>query len=229
MRRGIAGLLPLLLLCQWCSAQKRNNNWVMGMNMWVSFNTGTFELLPMSYQPSDRSGCISDTAGNFLILADSLGVHDALFNVMPGGDAATLDWGYSQSNFMILPKPGAPDNYIVLVNSREDQKRAGWVEVDMSQNGGLGAVISPGTTWYMDSTTSTLAAITPANGMDYWIVQHEDGTDEFYSFLLTAAGVDPVPVITRSGTDFLPTPSAPSTSMDFWGPMRLSAMENCWP
>src|SRR5262245_53795502 len=112
-------------------AQKRNNNWVFGQRSWITFNGPIPDTLPLSYRPSWRNASMSDTAGNFLMMVDDHGIHNGLFGLMPNGSASSLGYSADQSNYLILPKPGAPDNYTVLVNQREDQKRAGWFEVDM--------------------------------------------------------------------------------------------------
>ena len=205
-----------LLLC----AQKRNNNWVFGARGWLSFNGFTPDTLPLPYAPGWRNASISDTAGNFLMVVDEIGVHNALFGVMPGGGATDLGLSGEQAGYLILPKPEAPGHYVLLVNQREDLKRAGWFEVDMALDGGLGAVVG-GITWYMDSCTAKLNATPHGNGSDYWILQHEDGTDEFQAYQLTSAGVVPVPVASHAGSDFVITGS-PSNSADFWGEMKFN-------
>ncbi|MEO8067361.1 MAG: hypothetical protein ABI599_06680 [Flavobacteriales bacterium] len=199
--------------------QARNNNWVFA-NKWLSFNNGTTALLPLAYQPSFRNACISDTAGNFLLLVDDRGIRDNAFGLMPSGTSSDLGYNGEQGNYLVLPEPGDPQGYVVLVNSREDLKRAGAVEVDMSLNAGLGAVSAP-MQWYMDSTTAKLAATPHGNGTDYWILQHEDGTDEFQAYQLTTTGVDPTPVISHVGTLFQPSDTS-AANADFWGPMKFN-------
>ncbi|MEO8066308.1 MAG: hypothetical protein ABI599_01320 [Flavobacteriales bacterium] len=205
--------------CMLAQGQARNNNWVFA-NKWLSFNNDTTTLPPLAYHPSFRNACISDTAGNFLLLVDDNGVRDNTFGLMPNGTAADLGYSGEQGNYLVLPKPGDPQGYVVMVNSREDLKRAGVVEVNMSLNGGLGAVSMP-LQWYMDSTTAKLAATPHGNGTDYWILQHEDGTNEFHAYQLTTTGVDPTPVISHVGTPFQPSDTS-AANADFWGPMKFN-------
>ncbi len=202
------------------NGQARNNNWLFGTHTWLTFNNGTATVQPLAYHPSFRAASMSDTLGNFLMLVDDSGVRDAMFGLMPGGAAADLGYAGEQGNYLILPKPGNPQAYVVLVNSREDLHRAGAVEVDMSLNGGLGAVSTP-MYWYMDSATAKLAATPHGNGSEYWILQHEDGTDEFHAFHWGAGGVAPVPVISHAGSTLLPT-TAPAPTADFWGSMKFN-------
>jgi hypothetical protein len=94
--------------------------------------------------------------------------------------------------------------------------------VDILGNGGLGEVVAT-TAWYTTSTTSKLVASPHANGSDYWIVQHLDGTDVFEAWLLTADGLQPEPVISHEGSPFLPT-TFPTGHPDFRGPMKMSML-----
>lgn len=215
---------PLLIIClaaccMLAQGQARNNNWIFG-SYWLSFNNDTATLLPTVYHPSFRTASISSTAGDLLLLVDDSGIRDTTFNLMPGGAATDLGYSGEQGNYLILPKPGNPQRYVVLANSREDQKRAGAAEVDMSLNGGLGAVSTP-LYWYMDSATAKLAATPHGNGTDYWILNHEDGTDEFHAYQLTAAGIAPDPVISHAGTAFQPSPNS-AANADHWGSLKFN-------
>lgn len=202
-------------------AQKRNNNWVFGLRSWITFNDTAPATLPMAYSPSWRNASMSDTSGNFLLMVDDSGIRNSMFNLLLDGAPTDLGWVGGNSAYLILPKPDAPDNYFVFVNEREFTKRAGYVEVDMSLNGGAGGVVGSGTIWYMDSTTAKLAATLRSDGNGYWILQHEDGSDEFHAFSLTSSGVDVVPVVSHAGSDFLPT-GAPTDSDDYWGAMKFN-------
>ena len=200
-------------------AQNRNLNWIFAKDVWLKFQGDTLSWQPSSYQPSLRNACISDTWGNFIMLADDRGIHDALFDLMPGGDSLSLDWTVTSSNYIILPKPGIDDHYVVIRCEAEGEQRAGWVEVDMQANAGLGAVVG-GTTWFATDVTARLAATPHANGMDYWVMLHEDGTEAFTAYQLTESGILPVPVISHAGAGF--AADVPPWHLDFRGPMQFS-------
>ena len=201
------------------NAQRHNENWILGRDIWLNFSGPMVSPTVSTHPIGTRSGCISDTSGNFILVADSAGIRDALFQMMPGGDAATLGWG-QPAQFLVLPKPAYPNRYYVLINEDLPGHRGGAVEVDMTLNNGMGAVVG-GTIWYAEDVTAKLAATPNASNTGYWIMQHKDGTDAFESYQLTAAGIDPQPVITHAGSDFLPS-TAPTESMDFWGPMKFN-------
>ncbi|MBK8847985.1 MAG: T9SS type A sorting domain-containing protein [Bacteroidetes bacterium] len=73
--------------------------------------------------------------------------------------------------------------------------------VDMSSNGGLGSVILKNQILYTP-TTERINAITHGNGTDIWILSHASIGNEFVAYLLTAAGLNPVPVISNVGPVF---------------------------
>jgi hypothetical protein len=193
---------------------------VFAENVWMEFQSGEMTWQASSYHPSLRNACISDTSGHLLLLADDSGVRNPLFELVAGGDSLNLGWSVASSAYVILPKPGYPDNYIVFRNEAGGDRRGGWVEIDMSANGGLGAAVG-GTTWYTSNTTSKLVASPHANGSDYWIIQHTDGTDTFEAWCLTMAGLETNAVVSVAGSPFTAT-TYPTTHPDFRGPMKAS-------
>ncbi|MBK9540262.1 MAG: T9SS type A sorting domain-containing protein [Flavobacteriales bacterium] len=123
-------------------------------------------------------------------------------------------------NSLIIPQPEHPELYYVFMVDRHDFARAGYVVVDMSQNGGLGEVISDTITYYMDSASCKIAATLTTEGNAYWIMHHEMGSNEFAAFRLSATGLDTVPVLSHTGTPFLS--GFGITWYDQYGPMTYS-------
>jgi hypothetical protein len=215
-------LLVLLLggLAQGVLGQARNANWVFADGMWMSFTDSSMAMQPSPYSGPPRSSCISDTAGQFLLLVDNTGVRNALFDLLPGASAAELGWTAPAANFMILPKPGMEGRYLILINEGPPSSRAGYAEVDVHANAGAGAAIGA-TTWYMDHTTAKLTATTDAAEQGYWIVQHADSGDAFRVFHLTGQGLAPESVNSHAGRAYLAdTPN--HINADRWGQMKLS-------
>ncbi len=211
-------LLPALL----SAGQIRNSNWVIGSRSWLHFTADTLESLPMSIADtiSQRNACISDTSGQFLLLADDFGIRNALFDPIAGGSPSELGWNVPGGNYLILPVPGHPSRYAVFINELAPSARAGMVLVDVAADDGNGAVLE-GTTWYMSTTTAKLTATTDASETGYWVVQHEENGDGFHAYHLTVAGLDPTPVISHAGTDYLPD-TGPLDNMDRMGKMNFN-------
>ncbi len=214
---------PLFLLASMVACgQARNANWVFSDGMWMHFADSAMAMVPSPYNSSSRSACISDISGQFLLLADDTGIRDAQFNLLAGGSAAELGWNVPNGNYLILPMPAAPQRYLVLVNEMPPDARAGYVEVDLAENGGAGAVVAPGTTWYMQHTTAKLTATTDAAGEGYWIAQHADSGDALLAFHLSIAGLDPVPVTSHAGRSYVAQTSNPINA-DLQRPMKFSS------
>lgn len=201
-------------------AQARNTNWVFGSGVWLHIGPDAVTSVPMTDTVSLRNACISDTAGQFLLLADDFGIRNALFDTIQGGSPTELGWNVPAGNYLVLPMPGEPEQYAVFINELPPSARAGMVLVDMAANGGAGAVLG-GTTWFMEQTTAKLTATTDSAETGYWVLQHRDNNDAFLAFHLTADGLDPVPVISHAGTTYLPD-TGPMDNMDRRGQMTFS-------
>ncbi|MBK7268624.1 MAG: hypothetical protein IPI07_03625 [Flavobacteriales bacterium] len=215
------GLLPVIPVF----GQARNYNITFGPSNWLNFYNEVLTTIPCTYQITARNATMSEPDGALCMIVDENGIHNANFDLVQGGAAATLGWPAELASILIPPKPEAPLRYFVFVNTTETTKQAGYVEVDMSANLGTGAVIG-GPTWYMSNCTGKLAATPDSNGADYWLVQHADGTDEFHSFRLTTSGLLPTPVISTAGPMLGVTGSNAPYSSDYYGSMRFSVGGN---
>ncbi|MBK7246570.1 MAG: hypothetical protein IPI05_02750 [Flavobacteriales bacterium] len=202
-------------------AQLRNSNLVFGSGVWLNIGPETVisELMPDTV--SQRNACISDTAGQFLLLADDFGIRNAIFETVQGGSVNDLAWNVPAGNYLILPVPGSIDHYAVFINELPPSARAGFVEVDMGANSGAGAVIGNGTTWFMEHTTAKISATMDATGTGYWVVLHTDDDDAFHAFHLSGTGLDPDPVTSQVGTTYLPS-TFPKDNLDRRGQMTFS-------
>lgn len=221
----IHGMRVLLFMWVFCAAlgldaQVRNFNWVFASGTWIQFSADTMISVPMADTVSLRNACISDTSGHFVLLADDLGIRNALFSHVQGGTAAELGWNVPAANYLVLPLPGAPARYAVFINEEPPTARAGWVEVDMAANAGQGAVLGE-TTWYVTGVSAKLTATTDLAEEGYWVLVHGEAGDAFQAFHLGAQGLDPLPVISHAGTSFLPeTPTW--RNVDRYGQMVFS-------
>src|SRR5690606_9816983 len=138
-------------------------------------------------------------------------VWNALHQVMPNGTGLNSDISLSTTDAaVIVPLPGSNHvYYIFTVGSTGGQPLAtgfggvAYSIVDMSLQGGLGDVTQKNIIIHPSPlSTEKLCATNHANGMDYWIMTHDDGNNQFRAFLLTASGVQPNPVISKVGTNY---------------------------
>lgn len=207
--------VPLLV-----HGQERNYNWVFGEHIRMSFANDTMLFVPMADTISDHNASISDTLGNLVLVVDEHGIRNGDLVPIVGGSASELGWPAHPGFFLILPAPGYPARYFVFITTGEDSKQAGAVEIDLDLAGGQGAVLSS-TNWFAQNVTAKLAATTHANGTDYWVLLHEDGTDRFLAYALSADGLADLPSVSVTDDPFLPT-VGPTNSADFWGRMTFS-------
>ncbi len=221
MKRAL--LFALYTICAVLSwAQGRNYNVIMGNMNWLNFFNEQASILASTFDVTMRSASISEPDGALSLVVDETGIHNANFDLIQGGGALDLGWPEHLASVLILPKPGSPLHYFVFVNTPEDNKQAGYVEVDMSLNMGMGGIVGSGTTWYMANATAKLAATPHGNAADYWIMQHEDGSNEFHAFRLSATGLDTQPVISATGPQLSSTAGTNTFSSDFWSAMKFS-------
>lgn len=222
--RGRATLFRAVLVTSFMSAlftvqaQKRNFNWVFASGVWLQFTHDTIVSVPLADTVSLRNASISDTEGQFRLLADDFGIRNALFQLVQGGGAAELGWNVPAANYLILPIPGPGERYAVFIIEEPPNARAGWVEVDLS--GGSAGVVVGNTTWFMQHVTAKLTATTTLDENGYWVLLHGEADDAFHAFHLGPSGFDTVPVISHQGTVYLP--SAPERNMDRYGKMNFS-------
>ena len=131
-------------------SQKQASNWYFGDFAGINFdtNTGTVTALTDGQLRTDE-GCtsISDDDGNLLFYTDGITV----YNIDTAGNHQVMDNGdflfgnpSSTQSAIIIPKPDNPNIYYIFTQGTTftSQQDFGfrYSEVDMSLNGGLGAV-----------------------------------------------------------------------------------------
>src|SRR5690606_24219149 len=71
-------------------------------------------------------------------------------------------------------------------------------EVDMAADNGKGDVISLNNR-LITPVSEKIVAVQHSNGTDMWVITHHWGSNAFYSYKITAAGVSTVPIISNAG------------------------------
>ncbi|MDH6358700.1 PKD domain-containing protein [Parabacteroides sp. PF5-9] len=199
-------------------AQKEANNWVFGNNAGLTWNTtrsfqatgllGTANDTTLTNLPdfltgsvmSMLEGCfsLSDADGNLLFYSNGSTIYNAAHGTMANGTGLGGDSSSAQSG-IIFPYPGHPNQYIAVSAGATNSDRVEYCIVDMTANGGLGAVTTKNVklTGYSGTLGESVTSILHANGEDYWIVVPGKGTSSaFNAWLVTSSGVTTTPVIT---------------------------------
>lgn len=210
--------LFFLLLSMIAFGQKESNNWYFGI--WAGLDFNCDPPRAVSGIPHDvEEGCatISDSNGNILFFTDADSVWDRTLNAMPNGfgigGRCTYHPNSATQAALILPKPGSTTlYYIFTVDCIEDTLYNGfrYSIVDMSLNNGKGDVTVKNQLLFYPSTEK-IASVKHFNNTDYWIVAHEYGTNNFYSYRLTSSGLS-APIISSTGQVHLYSPVAPNPS-----------------
>src|ERR1043165_572021 len=194
----------LLFTTQLSIAQKEGNNWRLGWFEGVDFSSGNPVAVHgdsiMAYE-----GCatISDKAGNLLFYTDGVTVWDRHDHPTPN----TRSWGlrlggsiYSTQSVAVVPHPDSSYLYYLFTTfSGGDTAKLRYSVFDMRLNNGMGDVTGVKNIPLMDPTCEKIAVAKHANGHDYWVVTHQWMSDAFYTYKVTSAGLDTIPMITHLG------------------------------
>lgn len=199
MKKYLLSLLAIGLISI-TNAQKETDNWFFGVNSGLDFTSGApVQQAGASYSMSEGCASISTSAGALLFYSDGTQIWNANHTLMPNGTDLHGDISSTQS-CIIVPKPGsATQYYIFTTDSDGDTAGFKYSIVDMTLQSGLGDVTSSKNISVQDTVTEKLVAIRTTVGGTYWIVTHQWNTDAFYSYQLTALGLQ-APVISHTGT-----------------------------
>ncbi len=198
-------LFLILVLCVLpfdCFSQgKEGNNWYFGKYAGISFNTPDGEpqaLMNSAMIAHEGCAAISSSDGNLLFYTDGSTIFNAVHDTMQNGTELGGNNTSSQSG-IIVPMPEHENIYYVFsVGPGIDDIY--YSIVDMSLEGGLGAVINPKKNLLLQPSTERLTSVQHANGKDFWIVTHTYQTDEYYSYLLDSDSLHiSNPVISSTG------------------------------
>jgi gliding motility-associated-like protein len=203
-------IIVLFAACAY--GQNEANNWYFGHFAGIDFSNACSpqELTNGQANTVEGSASISDANGNLLFYVSTTGgspnnppynnvapyqAFDANHNLMPNGTDLE-GHNTSTQGALIIPDPGSSDKYYVFTVEFNGSQRIFMSRVDMTLNGGLGDVdMQP---IAIDNNMSEkITAVQHANGTDFWIFSHKDGSDNYAAYLLTAAGIQ-LPV-TSSG------------------------------
>jgi gliding motility-associated-like protein len=182
-------------------AQKEANNWYFGNNAGISFSSGS----PVANSNGalvtmEGVSSISDAAGNLLLYTNGMTIYDKTHNAMPNGSGLLGGTSSSQSA-VIIRRPGSSAQYFVFT-AAQDENPDGicYSLVNMTLNGGKGDVTATKNIKLMGPATEKLTAINHCNRRDVWVIAHEFGTNRFFAWLVTSAGVSSSPVISSAGS-----------------------------
>lgn len=188
----------LLLIPLFSSAQLRNNIWCFGDSAGMNFNFDPPINFTSFCNTRGSSTSISDSSGNLLLYTaetpwGTFSKRTRVFNsqnqIVQNGDSIVgLGW---YREHVLVPFPNHSNIFYLFSVGVTDDYGLYYSVIDISQNGGLGAVVQKNVQLLSYEVTDGLQAIKHGNGRDWWIICRRCGitTNEHDLFLLSANGI----------------------------------------
>ena len=141
--------------------------------------------------------------GNLLFYTNGVFIANANNDTMVNGEDLnpsnyTSQWSYFGLNItqadIILPFPNDSNKYYLFHYTADSigfiPTYLYYTVVDMSLDGGMGAVISKNNVLlHAGFSVGGLTACKHANGRDWWLLSHEISTDRYFKFLVSPTGI----------------------------------------
>ena len=202
MRKTVACFLVLSLISLTASAQKQGNIWYFGDSAGVDFNSGSPVALtdgqtylhPINNDHNEGTSVICDSSGSLLFYLNGEKVWNKNHQLMPNGNGLLGGLSSTHAAFA-LPKPGNSNVFYLFTTDafypNQLQNGFRYSVIDMCLDNGLGDIeLGNKNILLLDTVAEKITVVNHANGIDYWIITHKYWSDAFYSFLLTANGVE---------------------------------------
>lgn len=199
-------IIALLLLAALdAHAQREANVWYFGDGAGIDFNGPTpVSLADGSLRQKEGSASIADPlTGALLFYTDGVTVWNRDHRPMPNGTRLMGHDDATQSA-LIVPAPCEPERFYIFTADASplmDPPNNGihYSMVDMEADAGRGDVVVKNVQVYAPATEK-LTAVRHANGVDYWVITHEWGSNLFRVYLVSSAGVAQSPVLSYVGS-----------------------------
>jgi len=197
----------LILLSFKLFSQHEADYWYFGNNAGIDFSSGNAEPLTNGQLKNlEGSATISDSTGNLLFYTNGMTVWNKEHQIMENGTGLFGDPSSTQSA-IIIPKPNIDSVFYIFTvdvlykDGYPDYQHKGlnFSIVNTKRNNGNGEVIQKNTQ-LLDTVTEKITAVKHKNGTDIWLITHDWGNNNFYSWLITENGISSSPVISSTGT-----------------------------
>lgn len=207
MKTALLFILFLYSAIYTCSAQHEADNWYFPNNSGITFKNGSPVPLsgglitgqaPTIEATTFGEGCgtVSDrTTGALLFYTDGVTVWNSQHQVMQNGTG--LKGGISSSqNVLIVPNPANTLQYYVFTVSQiETNQYSSYYSIVSMETPG-GEVLSKNT-FLLGDVSEKITGTGDCSGTGYWVLTHHKSKSIFYSYHVTASGVETTPVISN--------------------------------
>jgi hypothetical protein len=190
---------------------KYNSVWHMFRNIKLDFNTGSGAVAYASMINGDEGyASVADpNTGALLFYSNGGQCWNSNNAVMPNGNGllgnATTDYSTAQG-VCIVPIPGETQKYYLFSLETTDMTPTTAVKlyysiVDMTLDNGLGDIVAGSKNTVLDGNTMLSESMLAIQGdnCDVWLMLHTRNTPVFKAYHITAAGINPNPVVSTTG------------------------------
>ena len=195
--------------------QGLSNRWLMGYSccqtnfggLDMDFSSGAVTVTPVQRYMNINCtvGSISNTNGVLQFISNGIYIANALDDTMQNGSGinpsayttSESHWGLAlpQGN-LVIPFPDDSTKYYLFHETNDDDNNTYvtlylyYSIIDMTLDGGLGAVVQKNTILLNDSLVGgRITACKHANGRDWWLVVHQYLTGMVFKYLITPQGI----------------------------------------
>ncbi len=203
-----AGLcLLFVVLNNALHAQYEAAHWAFGTYAGLDFTCANTRLTISPFFGVEGGSTMSTPDGELLFMTNGDQVWNKDFRIMPNGsDLGARCIGFydspsSTQSALVVPHPGNSNQYYVFTTDCAEDHFADGLRysiVDMSLNNGLGDVTVKKQP-LRAPVAEKVAAVFQPNGKDVWLVSHGIQNNEFYTFSITSAGLNTVPIVSTTG------------------------------
>ena len=217
-----------LLVCFPLRAQNEANHWYFGINVGFEFTPGGIDTVGewSAFVATEGGATYSHPqTGALLFYTDGMIVWGADHRIMPGSDY-DLAIGSTPSNFisrsttqsaLVVPRPGDPNVYYIFnpgnytsagVDRNDLDLNQPFLDyflytsysvVDMRQRGGLGDVVERVTLNPKIEMSERITGTIDCIDEGYWVVTRSLRNNTYFSYRVTAEGVQADPVVSEVG------------------------------
>ena len=146
---------------------------------------------------------MSSPTGELLFYAGGSEIYNKNNVLMQNGTGLIGGNSSSTQSGVIVPKPGSQNIYYLINVDNATTLSPGltYSEIDMSLDGGLGAVTSnKNIVLNADTKVEKITAVHHADGNRVWVVTHTIETDEYVAYLVSENGISATPVTSAIGS-----------------------------
>lgn len=182
-------------------AQHQNDYWYFGNGAGIHFNGGAIPVALTDGALNTFEGCasISDQNGNLLFYTDGITVYNKNHLVMTNGTGLMGHSSTTQSA-VIVQLPGSSNiYYIFTLDDFAGVDGVRYSVVDINLQSGLGEVIQKNIL-IMSPAAEKIVVVKHSNNTDFWVIIHGWNNNIFYSYQLSASGLNLTPVQSAIGS-----------------------------